>query len=149
MIKNKSNVLRIVILIMITIIVAFATKYFGLSMQDVREQFELFLTILSLLAASIGLYAKMASSVKAKKIAEAMNEINQFAHDAVEQAEDFIDYSGKNKKQYALTYINQKCIDNNIPFNKALASELIEKAVALSNKVGARHKIEEEANSTP
>jgi hypothetical protein len=144
MIKKNRNILKLVILVMVIVIMAFSVKFFGLSVQDVKDQLELFLTILSLLAAVIGFYAMMTSSVKAQKIAEAMNEINQYAHDAVEKAEDFIDYSGNSKKQFALTYINQECIENGIPFNSALASELIEKAVALSNKVGARHKAEQE-----
>ena len=44
------------------------------------------------------------------------------------------------KKEIALTKINQMCINNNIEFDEAEASRLIEEVVILTKKVNQRDK---------
>jgi hypothetical protein len=140
---KKSNLFSLFIIVLVLAVIFFAMKYFNLSFQDIKDSIEYVIAIISLLATAIGFYAKMTHNKKMAALAESLNAINSYAQEAVDKAEDFIGYSGENKKQYALTYINQKCIDAGILFDSALASELIEKFVVLSNKVGSRHKIEE------
>ena len=141
---KKVNWLMIIILFLVIAVIFLASKYIGFTFNDVTDNIEVLTGAVASLATIIGLYAKLTGSVKAKKLAEQLNLASEYAQEAVEAAEEFTNYTGAEKKQYALTWINQKCIEAGIEFDETQVSELIEQFVALSLKVNARHKAEEE-----
>ena len=142
---KKVNWLKILVVFLVVIIIALAMYLLGFSFDQVQEELEWFIGFIITLASAIGMFAKMTGSVKAARLEKALNQVAGYAQDAVESAEEFNNYTGAEKKQYALTQINQLCIENGINFDMTQASDLIEKYVSLSQKVNARHKAEEEA----
>ena len=142
---KKVNWLKIIVFLLVFLIIILAMKLLDFTFADVLANWEVVTGAIGLFASLIGMYAKATGNKKAQLAAEALNSINEYAQEAVDDAENLIDIDGDIKKKYALGYIKEKCVSNGIPYNDALASSLIEKFVVLSNKVGARHKAEEES----
>jgi len=140
---KKVNWLQIIVVFLVIIIILMAMYLLGFTFKDIKEQLDWFLGAISLLAALVGMFAKMTGSIKAARFEKALNQVSEFARDGVETAEEFTNYSGSEKKQFALTKINQLCIENSINFDIEQASNMIEQYVQLSKKVNARHKAEE------
>lgn len=141
---KKVNWLQVIIFVLVFVIVFLASKYFGFTLEDITDHIEAVAGSVSALAVIIGLYAKLTGSVKAKKLAEQLNLASEYAQDAVEIAEESENWTGAEKKKWALTYVNQKCIEAGITYDEDQVSELIEQFVELSLKVNARHAAEEE-----
>lgn len=142
---KKVNWLQFIVVFLVITIILMAMYLLGFTFKDIKDELDWFLGAISLLAAAVGMFAKMTGSIKAARFEKALNQVSEYAQDAVETAEEFENYSGAEKKQYALTKINQLCIENGINFDVVHASDLIEKYVQLSQKVNARHEAEESA----
>lgn len=143
--QKKVNYLKIFVFLLVFLVIILAMKLLDLSFAEILENWEIVTGAIGLFASLLGMYAKATGSKKAEKAAVALNLINDYAQEAVEDSEDLVGIEGKVKKKNALGYIRNKCLDNGVPYNDTLASALIEKFVVLSNKVGARHKAEEDA----
>lgn len=72
--------------------------------------------------------------------------IKNTAQTAVALAEQFIDYSGEDKKQWAKTYIKEYCIEHGISYSDDTLDSVIEELIGFSKKVNAteQKRIEEE-----
>lgn len=77
---------------------------------------------------------------RAKKVAENVNKIAKAAQTYVTDAEQFIHYSGTEKKTWVLTKINQYAIQAGIPFDEDQASGIVEDIVTITKKVNRRDK---------
>jgi ABC-type transporter Mla subunit MlaD len=75
-----------------------------------------------------------------KKAAENVNKIAKAAQTYVTDAEQFINFSGTEKKTWVLTKINQYAIQSGIPFDEDQASEIVEEIVTITKKVNQRDK---------
>lgn len=83
---------------------------------------------------------KIARTTKKYKLEKTLTFINDIAQVAVVEAEKHINYRGKEKKEYALTKINQACIENKVRFNLEQASQIIEKIVQSTKEINQRDK---------
>lgn len=103
--------------------------------------------VLSILGTSLAwvslistLVVKQVKSNKLKKIASQLNFFTDQAQKYVSEAEKFLNYSGKDKKEYVMTKVNQAAIDNKVKFDKETVSSLIEKIVDITKNVNKREK---------
>ena len=94
-------------------------------------------TLLSLLGVFFSLLAK-SKNKKAKKIAESMLSVINACNNAVEIAEAFVNFSGEEKKAYAMTLVKEYCIQNNIEINNDEISNSIENLISISKIVNAK-----------
>jgi len=97
-------------------------------------------TILTALVTIFTLIANLTKNVKLKKAAENLNKVSKVVSEFVVAAEGITNFAGSDKKEWVLTKVNQYAIENKIPFNKDLVSNLIEEVVAASKQVNAREK---------
>lgn len=94
---------------------------------------------LSILGGVIALLSK-SKSKKARTIAESMNKVYEFCKDAVILAEQFLNFTGKEKKEYATTLVKQCCIEEGIKINNEEISGDIEDIIKISKVVNNNRK---------
>lgn len=108
------------------------------------EKLEIILSLagaaLGLLMTAVTFLAKFIKSAKGKKIAEQTIVIGNAVLPYIKQAESFLNYTGKEKKEYVITKANQFAIEQGIDFNSELVGEKIEELVALTKDVNKREK---------
>lgn len=97
-------------------------------------------TVLGLTATAITFLIKFIKNAKAKKIAEQTIKISEAIIPYIEQAEQFINYTGQEKKEFVMTKANQFAIAQGIDFDAIAVSEKIEELVDLSSRVNKRQK---------
>jgi hypothetical protein len=95
-------------------------------------------TAFGLLITTITFLSQFIKNLSKKKSAENLTKISNAVMPFVEEAENFIHFSGEEKKQYVLTKANQFAIDNGIKFDSVAVGEKIERLVELTKKVNAR-----------
>ena len=95
-------------------------------------------TALGLLVTTVTFLSKFIKSAKAKKIAENIIKIGNAMIPYIEQAENYVNFSGEEKKQYVMTQANQFAIENGIAFDAEAVGEKIEELVDLTKKVNKR-----------
>lgn len=106
------------------------------------ENLELFLslagTILSLVIACIIFIIKIIKIVKSKK--QIMNSalLEEAVPQLMEIAEQFLNYSGEEKKEFVMTKINQFAIENGLKFEADIISNKIEELISLTKKVNGK-----------
>lgn len=109
------------------------------------ENLELWLSIigtaLSLLITTLVFVFKFIKCYRAKKKMLNTSLLLEAVAPIVEIAEEYVNYSGEEKKQFVLTKVNQFALDNNIPFNADAISKRIEELISLSKKVNPRENI--------
>jgi len=93
-----------------------------------------------MLITTITFISKFIKSSKLKKVAEDMNRLEEVIKPFVIRAEEFVNYTGIEKKTYVLTAVNEFAIKSGINFDVNWVSEQIEKVVALSNNVNTKKK---------
>lgn len=87
-----------------------------------------------------------ASTEKAEQAASTLLFIKNLAEAFVIKAEDFINYSGADKKAWVVTQIKEGCIAHGINYDEDTISNAIEAAINLSKRVNANAlKLEEVA----
>lgn len=105
------------------------------------ENIELILSIatagIGLLITTVTFIMKFIQSVKAKKNAEDLITVGNALLGFIAEAEEFLSYSGKEKKAYVLTKANQFALANKIPFDAVAVSERIEELIELTQSVNA------------
>ena len=109
-------------------------------LQTVVEYLEIIIVIISFLSLIIGFIAAITKSDKLRLLAERINRIQGWAESFVRDAELFANFRGADKKGWVLTKINQKCIENKIPYDAKLASNIVEKIVTITKNVNKREK---------
>ena len=83
--------------------------------------------------------AKLSSKNKKwAKRAEQYNMIQKEILSYIPLAEQFINYEGKDKKEWVLTKVNQFCLNNGIAYDDIKATELLEHAIKLTRDVNKR-----------
>ena len=97
-------------------------------------------TAVGFLVTAITFLVKFIKNAKAKKIAEQTVKIGNAVLLYIKQAENFLNYSGAEKKEYVLTKANQFAIAQGIAFNAVAVGEKIEELVKLSKEVNKRDK---------
>ena len=95
---------------------------------------------LALLITAVTFLAKFIKSAKAKKAAEELIKIGSAVLPYIKKAESFVNFSGAEKKEYALTKANQFAVENGITFDVKQVSEKIEELVSLTKSVNMREK---------
>ncbi len=95
-------------------------------------------TALSLLITTLTFAIKFFRKLKEKLKTENDIKLSNAIIPLIESAEQFLHYSGAEKKEYVLTKANQFAIENDIDFNIESVSEKIEKLVELSKQVNKR-----------
>ena len=65
----------------------------------------------------------------------ALKELSSVLQSLIMDAEQFVNFSGEEKKEYVLTKANRYAIENNIPFDESAVDNEIEKIVNLSKNV--------------
>lgn len=91
----------------------------------------------------VGLLTFLIKSVKngkAKKFLQNTLKITDVLQPLIITAEQFLHFSGAEKKEYVLTKANQYALDNCIKFDRDKVSELINELVSTTKKVNARSK---------
>jgi|SRR5690554_3963702 len=86
------------------------------------------------------LISKLVKNKKLKKFAENLIEIEKISKGFICKAEDFINFSGKDKKEWVKTKVNQYCIENQINYNENIIDNIIENLLDLSKTVNKREK---------
>ena len=97
-------------------------------------------TAFGLLVTAVTFLIKFINNAKAKKAAENIIKIGNAVIPYIEQAEQFINYSGAEKKEYVVTKANQFAIAQGIEFNAETVSDKIEELVKLTKEVNRRDK---------
>jgi len=109
-----------------------------MAFENIEFVLSLLGTSLGLLAAALAFLLKFIGSAKAKKAAEREIKMTNALIPAIEAAEDFLHYSGTEKKEYVLTKAAQFAFENKIKFIPEAVSGKIEELIVLSKKVNAR-----------
>ena len=104
--------------------------------------------ILTLLCTTVVFLQKFVKNKKLKKVLEKTEEITKEMIPCIRQAEQFVHYSGAEKKEYVMTKLKQFAIDHEIKFDEEETSKRIEELVTLTKKVNVKPtSVEEEINS--
>lgn len=106
------------------------------------ENLEQIITIASagvgLLATITGFLIPLVKNVKAKNKLMALNQLSTLLKSLIVEAEQFVNFTGEEKKEYVLTKANRYALENKIPFDESTIDEEIEKMVKLSKNVNVR-----------
>lgn len=86
----------------------------------------------------ISFLIKLLQSIKTRKKEQGKTTLLDAVAPIVELAENFVGYSGAEKKEYVMTKVNQFAIENGIEFNSELVSQKIEELIELSKQVNKR-----------
>ena len=97
-------------------------------------------TAVSFLVTALTFILKFIQSAKAKRVAEQTIKIGNAVLPYIKQAEEFIHYSGTEKKEFVMTKANQFAIEQGIPFNFEIVSQKVEELVKLTKEVNRREK---------
>lgn len=107
-------------------------------MENIKELITIASACIGLLATVTGFLIPLVKNVKAKNKLSAANKLFTALQSFVVEAEKFTNYTGAEKKEYALTKANRYAMENNLPFNEQETERKIEDLVALSKTVNKR-----------
>lgn len=91
--------------------------------------------LLGFFSTTIIILKKYVKNSKLRKALEKSEEILNKIIPCVAEAENHLNFSGEEKKEYVMTKINQYAIENNITFDGEVISGKIEELIELSKKV--------------
>jgi len=97
-------------------------------------------TVAGLIATAATFMGKFIKTEKEKRKAEQTIRICDAIMPFIRQAEAFLNYSAKEKKEFVITKANQFAIEHKIPFNAVLIDGKIEELVRLTREVNRRDK---------
>ena len=90
------------------------------------------------IATLTGFLIPLVKNVKAKNKLKSLNKLSVALQAFVVEAEQRVNFTGEEKKQFVLTKANRYALDNKIPFNEQSVEGEIESLVALSKSVNKR-----------
>lgn len=93
---------------------------------------------LSLIASTVLLICRNSKNKRGEKAAKTALSIIDFAQKAVVAAEQFLNFSGPEKKAFAVTQIKEWCIDSKLNYSGEQISDAIEKVIEISKNVNKR-----------
>lgn len=101
-------------------------------------------TVISLIIAVITFIAKFLKSEKAKTTAEKVVQICDEILPLIKQAEQFVNFSGQEKKEYVMTLMRKYALDNGISFDFGMLAEKIDDLVDFTKNVNVKTFVGEE-----
>lgn len=101
-------------------------------------------TVISLIIAVITFIAKFLKSEKAKTTAENIIQICNEIVPLIKQAEQFVNFSGQEKKEYVMTLMRKYALDNGISFDFGMLAEKIDDLVDFTKNVNVKTFVGEE-----
>ena len=101
-------------------------------------------TVISLIIAVITFIAKFLKSEKAKTTAENIIQICNEIVPLIKQAEQFVNFSGQEKKEYVMTLMRKYALDNGISFDFGMLDEKIDDLVDFTKNVNVKTFVGEE-----
>ena len=101
-------------------------------------------TVISLIIAVITFIAKFLKSEKAKTTAENIVQICDEILPLIKQAEQFVNFSGQEKKEYVMTLMRKYALDNGISFDFGMLAEKIDDLVDFTKNVNVKTFVGEE-----
>lgn len=113
-------------------------------LENIKDIIGIIATAIPLIIAVATFVAKNSKNKKLAKLAENINLITREVQKYVIAAEQFINYSGADKKEWVKTKVNQFAIAHKINYDEELVSNLIEEIVGLTKRVNSREKDQKE-----
>ncbi len=101
-------------------------------------------TVISLLIAVVTFISKFLKSEKAKTTAENIVQICDEILPLIKQAEQFVNFSGQEKKEYVMTLMRKYALDNGISFDFGMLDEKIDDLVDFTKNVNVKTFVGEE-----
>ena len=110
------------------------------AIDTIKEYLAIAVAVLPFVVAFLTALVKQAKSAKAAKGLKNAAKIASAIQDFVIGAEQFLNFSGAEKKQWVIGRISLYAAKNKIPLDEAFVSDKIEDIVLLTKKVNARDK---------
>ncbi len=107
-------------------------------MENIKELITIASACLGFIATLTGFLIPLVKNVKAKNKLKSLNKLSVALQAFVVEAEQRVNFTGEEKKQFVLTKANRYALDNKIPFNEQSVEGEIESLVALSKSVNKR-----------
>lgn len=96
--------------------------------------------LIGIFVTAVGFIIPLVKNVKAKNVLQTAVSIAEKVQPYIVEAEEFINYTGEEKKAYVLTKANQYAIENNLSFDVEAVSKEIDNLVELTKQVNQREK---------
>ncbi|MCH5151039.1 MAG: hypothetical protein J1F65_00035 [Clostridiales bacterium] len=109
-------------------------------MENIEKILALISACLGIIITATGFLIPLVKNAKAKRTLEILNMISNEVKGFIVEAEQFVNYSGTEKKQYVITRVNQLAIENKWKFDEDVVSEKIEEMISISKSVNQREK---------
>ena len=107
-------------------------------MQNLETILAVTATAVGLLITAVTFLMKFLKSGKAKKAAEGILQISNAVLPYIKQAEELINYSGEEKKDFVMAKANQFAAEIGVPFDAEQVSAKIEELILLTKTVNER-----------
>lgn len=104
-------------------------------MENVKELITIISAVLGLLATVTGFLIPLVKTVRAKNKLTAINKLTAQLQSFIMDAEQLVNYTGAEKKEYVLTKANRFAIDNHLPYNEQEIGDKIEELITVSKTV--------------
>ena len=111
-----------------------------ISMENIEKILAIISACLGIIITATGFLIPLVKNAKAKRTLEILNKISNEVKDFIVEAEQFVNYSGAEKKQYVMTRVNQLAIENKWKFDEEVVSEKIEEMITISKRVNQREQ---------
>ncbi len=109
-------------------------------MENIKELITIISAVLGLLATVTGFLIPLVKTVRAKNKLSAINKLTAQLQSFIMDAEQLVNYTGAEKKEYVLTKANRFAIDNDLPYNEQEISGKIEELITVSKNVNYNEK---------
>lgn len=113
-------------------------------LQRIRDIASIVLMILVIVLTIITTLMKKSKNAKIKELANKIGvatshvlKVKAVILEFMQQAEEFINYTGSDKKSWVITKVKEYCIQNSISYDDELIETTIEKLIDFSKKVNA------------
>lgn len=119
---------------------------------EIKDYITIGLTCILIIMYLITFLLRKSSNKKAAKLADKVEEsasrilaIKKLAENYMALAEQFLEFSGEDKKQWVTSHIKEECIQNGITYDDDEISKSIEELINFSKKVNPsdNHRIEQ------
>ena len=101
---------------------------------------EVLVLLATVLIGFIVLITKLTKNTKLKALAENLISVEKVTKTFICKAEEFMNFTGADKKEWVKTKVNQYCIENNINYEENIIDNIIENLLMLSKTVNKREK---------
>lgn len=109
-------------------------------MEILKDVMTILIPIIPFAITTLTFLLKFIGTKKSKKAAENLQRVSDIIVPYIIEAETFLNYSGKEKKEYVMTKATKFAVENGIKFDEEKISELVEQFVAMTKNVNADGK---------